>query len=148
LIPPVYRPDGQWLAKADGLTAGELMTADPTTCGPDEEIRIVARRMLRQNRKQLPVTAGDRLVGIVSRRDLLSVFDRQDSDVARDVERALRDRDLLPEASDVSARVEDCVVHLSGTVGFSGDLGVIRAVLGSIAGVVDVVGEPRSPGAG
>lgn len=145
LVPPEYRADGQWLAKADGLTAGELMTTELVTCAPGEDLRVAARRMLRQHRKQLPVVDGERLVGIVSRRDILSVFDRDDADIAADVREALNDRNLLPEAADVAARVEDGVVHLSGTVGFSADTGVIRAVLGTIPGVIDVIGELGSP---
>jgi len=144
VVPASYRSDGEWLAKAEGLTAGEVMTTDLATCTPDEDLRVAARRMLRQHRKQLPVVEGDRLVGIVARRDLLTIFDRDDADIAADVSRALRDRALLPEATDVTARVDEGVVHLSGSVGLSVDAGVIRAVLGSVPGVVDVVGELKS----
>jgi CBS domain-containing protein len=144
LIPPAYRLDGPWLTKAEGLTAGELMSTEVATCTPDEDLRVAARRMLREGRKQLPVMDGDRLVGIVARRDVLSVFDRADAEIAIDVERAIHNRDLLPEAADVEARIEDGVVHLSGSVGFSADIAVILAVLGSIAGVVDVLGTPEA----
>jgi CBS domain-containing protein len=141
LVPADFRSDGKWLVKAEGLTAGELMTAKPSTCHPNDDVRVAARAMLRHHRKQLPVVDGGRLVGIVARRDVLSVFDRSDDEIRADVERVLHDRNLLPEATEVTARVEDGVVHVSGTVGLPPDQVVIRAVLGSIQGVVDVVGE-------
>lgn len=64
--------DPAWVRKASGATARELMTHLVTTASPDDELRVVARRMLASGHKRLPVVATDgRLVGIVSRRDLL-----------------------------------------------------------------------------
>jgi CBS domain-containing protein len=63
--------EARWAGKAGGLTAGELMTTGVITASPDEHIRTVAQRMLDHDVKRLPVLDGGRLVGIVSRRDLL-----------------------------------------------------------------------------
>jgi CBS domain-containing protein len=63
-----------WLRKASGTTAHEIMTHVVTTASPDDELRVVARRMLESGYKRLPVVRPDgRLVGIVSRRDVLAL---------------------------------------------------------------------------
>lgn len=63
--------DPQWVRKAAGLTARELMTAAPDALAPDDDIAEVARRMLERHHKRLPVVVDGRIVGIVSRHDLL-----------------------------------------------------------------------------
>jgi len=64
------------------VTAAELMTSPAVTIGPEDSVADAARRMHDRHVKRLPVVdhAG-RLVGIVSRVDLLSVFDRPDSEI-------------------------------------------------------------------
>lgn len=65
--------DPAWVRKASATTAADLMTRVVTTASPDDEVRVTARRMLEGGRKRLPVVASDgRLVGIVSRRDVLA----------------------------------------------------------------------------
>lgn len=65
--------DPAWVRKASGSTARELMTHIVTTAAEDDEVRVAARAMLESDVKRLPVVAADgRLVGIVSRRDLLA----------------------------------------------------------------------------
>ncbi|MBN2623451.1 MAG: CBS domain-containing protein [Acidimicrobiales bacterium] len=70
--------DPAWVRKASGRVAGELMTRVVDTASPDDELRVTAQRMLETEHKRLPVVATDgRLVGIVSRRDVLaSVYGR------------------------------------------------------------------------
>jgi len=59
--------------KAADTTAADVMTAPVVTAQPDEPLARGARRMREREVKRLPVVADDgTLVGIVSRRDLLS----------------------------------------------------------------------------
>lgn len=64
-------------ARAAAHPAGVLVSAHasfgPETAGVEEDSRDVARRMLELGVRHLPVTAGDRLVGMVSMRYLLAV---------------------------------------------------------------------------
>lgn len=73
-------------AKAAGVTAADLMTQPAMTIGPDESLAGAARLMHDRRVKRLPVVddAG-RLVGIVSRLDVLSVFDRPDAQIRDEV---------------------------------------------------------------
>ena len=59
------------LRKAVGATVGDVMDADPATCGPDDTLETVATVMHERAVSRLPVVEGDRVVGIVSRGDLV-----------------------------------------------------------------------------
>ena len=54
----------------------ELMTAAPDSVAPDDGLVEAARRMLERHHKRLPVLVDGRVVGIVSRHDLLRSFGR------------------------------------------------------------------------
>src|SRR6516162_9649442 len=67
------------------LTAGALMTTPAITIGPDATIPAAARLMNTHRIRRLPVVDEDgKLIGVVSRRDLLSVFLRPDGDISHD----------------------------------------------------------------
>ena len=68
----------RWVSKSSGLVAGEIMTTDVQTTLPNETVRAAARRMVRFAVKRLPVVENDRLVGIVSRSDVLRRMHRSD----------------------------------------------------------------------
>lgn len=53
------------------LRVREVMTPDPLTVAPDDDIQEVARTMTAQHYHRLPVTEGDKLVGIVSSLDIV-----------------------------------------------------------------------------
>ncbi len=84
----VHRKD---LRKAEGLTAGDLMTSPPVTAMPDDPVEQAARMMHFMRVKRLPVVnSGGQLVGIISRADVLAVFDRSDEDVRKDIVDGIR----------------------------------------------------------
>ena len=68
------------------MTAADVMTRAPVTIGPDESVERAAFLMYDHGVKRLPVVDGaGHLAGIVSRADVLSVFDRPDEDIRRDI---------------------------------------------------------------
>ncbi len=72
--------------KAAGDTAGQVMTANVVVTYPDATLVEAAKEMARHHVKRLPVVDTDnRLVGIISRADLLTVFLRDDEDIRREV---------------------------------------------------------------
>lgn len=135
-------------ARHPALTAGQLMTAPAITVGPDATLPAAARLMDAHHIRRLPVTGGDgKLLGIISRRDLLSVFLRPDEDIAADA-RWVRDEFLL---ADVDVTVRNGIITLAGTPGLAAAehadlIPLAIRLMWDVDGVVDVVdrlGEPR-----
>ncbi|SRR5579871_168228 len=132
------------------LTAEALMTAPAITIYPEATIPAAARVMTTHHVRRLPVVDPDgRLIGIVSRRDLLSVFLRPDRDIAADVRQVL---DELPFTgpADITVLVRHGVVTVTGTLPPAPDThtDLVRLairLIWDVDGVVDVVnrlGEP------
>ena len=96
------------------FTAGELMTAPAITVGPHVTIHAAGRLMSTRHVRLLPVVdEHTRLIGVVSRRDLLTVFLRPDEDIAADVRQVL-DEILLAEPGEADVAVRDGIVTLTG----------------------------------
>jgi CBS domain-containing protein len=62
--------------KAVAATVGEMMTAPVVTAGPDEDIGTLATRMIDEDVSRLPIVEGDKLVGIVSKHDIVASLGR------------------------------------------------------------------------
>ena len=61
--------------KAFASTAGEMMTADPLTVGPDEPAEHAAKLISERHHNRLPVVDDEgRLVGVVTRIDVLAAL--------------------------------------------------------------------------
>ena len=56
------------------LTAGEMMSSDLITVGPEDTVLSVARMMREAQVRHLPVVEGSLIAGIVSIRDLFNVL--------------------------------------------------------------------------
>ncbi len=94
-------------AKAAGVTAAELMSKPAITIGPDASVAEAATMMYNRRVKRLPVVDHTgRLVGIVSRVDVLSVFVRPDDQIRGEVitEVIAGKCGLNPDAFEVSVR--------------------------------------------
>jgi hypothetical protein len=78
------------------------------------------------------------MVGIVSRRDLLRVFDRTDEDIAAEVRSDLA-RSGHRADGDVSVAVDGGVVTLDGRIRHLADIPVMCRLAWLVPGVVDVV---------
>jgi CBS domain-containing protein len=59
------------LKKAMAATAKDMMTADPTTIGPDADVHDAARLISSSGHNRLPVVEHGRLVGVITRADVL-----------------------------------------------------------------------------
>jgi CBS domain-containing protein len=103
-------------AKAAALTAADLMTAPPVTIGPDNSVVHAAHLMYARRVKRLPVVDDDgRLIGIVTRSDVLSVYDRPDDDIRRDITDEVILNEFLCDPARFTVTVKDGIVTLEGT---------------------------------
>lgn len=100
--------------KVTGVTAGDLMTSPAVTIAPDDTVEHAARVMYTHGLKRLPVVdAAGQLAGIISRTDVLAVFDRPDEEIRLEITGQVIPR--LSEPSWYWVRVKDGIVTLEGT---------------------------------
>ena len=126
-------------AKAAGLTAAELMTRPAVTIGSDASVADAAKLMYARRVRRLPVVEDDgRLVGIVSRVDVLSVFDRPDSQIRDEVMKKVIAGEfaLDPHAFDVT--VKSGIVTITSHVERPAIAPELVEVIRHVEGVVDV----------
>jgi CBS domain-containing protein len=133
-----------WPQRHRANTAEELMTSPAITVQADATVAAAARLMSAHHVRRLPVVdSSGVLLGIVSRRDLLSVFLRPDSDIARQVGETLTA--LLPGGpTGIQASVRHGVVTLAGQSELAADEGLIAVAVRlawDVEGVVDVVDQ-------
>jgi CBS domain-containing protein len=101
--------------KARGITAGDLMTAAVVTVAPEDTVEHAARLMYSRRVKRLPVVDGNgHLVGIISRADVLAVFDREDSDIRGEIIDEVILAEFLVDPRTLDVTVNDGIVTLTG----------------------------------
>lgn len=128
----------EWL-KAQALTAADLMSLRLVTVGPDTPLPVAARKLARTGVRRLLVIDDDgRLVGIMSRRDLLQPFLRDDEQILAEVREEVLQRALWLWPADVGVTVEDGVVTLSGTVERRSEAEIAVRLTRALPGVVAV----------
>ncbi len=126
--------------KAAGEVASELMSEPAVTAMPETPMAVAARRMHDERVTRLPVVNDlGRLVGIVTRGDLLRVYLRSDSEIRRDVVHEVLHKVLAVEPGTVRVEVRDGVVTIEGRVERRSAAVLATRVCHAIAGVVDVV---------
>src|SRR5918999_1135074 len=126
---------------ADGQTAaaaGEVMASPAVTVDPQATVTEAARRMQARGVKRLPVVArSGRLVGIVSRADLLRPLTRPDEEIRWAIEELLG-HELLVDPARVEVEVRDGIVTLTGQVERRSLIPIMVRLAGATEGVVRV----------
>ncbi|WP_406264139.1 CBS domain-containing protein [Streptomyces sp. NBC_00191] len=129
-------------SKAQARNAGQLMTHPAVTVHADQSIAAAARTMAEHRIERLPVVdEEDRLVGIVTRRDLLQVFLRPDPEIRREVIDEVLVRALWLPPETVRVDVRDGVVTLTGQLPRRSDVPVALRMTLQIDGVIAVADE-------
>lgn len=101
--------------KAAGVTAGDLMTSPPVTIGPLDSVGAAARLMYGRKVKRLPVIDREgRLLGIVSRCDVLAVYSRPDEDIKHEITQRVMLELLLTDPARFTLTVKDGIVTVDG----------------------------------
>ncbi|MFD5256408.1 CBS domain-containing protein [Streptomyces bobili] len=127
-------------AKATARTAGQLMSEPAITVQADGSIVEAARTMAQHHIERLPVLDEEqRLVGIVTRRDLLQVFLRPDREIREEVIKEVLERALWLAPRTVDVSVVEGVVTLSGDMERKSETEIAVSMTRQIDGVVAVV---------
>ena len=123
--------------KLDARTAAEAMTSPAQTIESWPLVSSAAARMLDQHVNRLPVVHNERLVGIVTRADLVRAFIRSDGDIETELRDLVR-RLLLPDMGDVEIEATEGDIVLTGQVERRSDAEIVTRRASSVPGVVSV----------
>jgi CBS-domain-containing membrane protein len=139
----LLRPHGD-AARAQALNAAALMTSPAVTVGPEATLTEAARLMHRRRVKRLPVVDADgRLIGIVSRADLIRVYLRSDEEIAMEIRDEVLLGDLAIDPAVVTVTVQEGVVRLEGQVETKSLAPITVRLVGAVQGVIAVENRLR-----
>ncbi|MEV5837620.1 CBS domain-containing protein [Nocardia sp. NPDC052112] len=120
-------------------TAADFMSTPVITVQPGARLTTAAALLARHNIKRAPVVDTDGgLHGIISRKDLLSVYLRTDAELADEIRAEVLTRAMWVPPTDVTVEVSDGVATLRGKVERQSMIEVITALTTAVDGVVDV----------
>ena len=69
-----FRRFEQRMKKAVAATAAQMMSADPRTLSPDDDVHEAAHVIVETGHNRIPVVEGGRLVGVISRADVVQAL--------------------------------------------------------------------------
>lgn len=131
-------------AKAGATTAAELMTTDVETVTPATRLPAAARAMMDGHLRWMPVCdETNRVIGVLARADVLTVFLRDDAAIRAEIVDDILRYVLLADPSAVTVEVAGGVVTLTGELDTSLDVQVAVRLTERVEGVVAVVDHLR-----
>ena len=126
------------LAKLEARTAGEAMTTPAVTVASGRPVAHAAERMLDLGIDRLPVVDSGRLVGILTRADLVRAFVRDDAEIERDIREDGIARTFWMSSDELAVTVKNGDVRLEGGVASEEVAESIAAFTRQVPGVVSV----------
>ena len=122
-------------ARLAGTTAGEVMTSPAITIDPRQTLGQAARTLHKRHVGRLLVVDGGRLVGIVTRSDLLSIFLRSDDDLLAAIQAAIAEIDFTPPHT-ITATVDNGIVVLRGSAQLLSQVNAVGDRVRRVPGIV------------
>jgi hypothetical protein len=128
--------------KIAARTTGEAMSAPALTIGPRRPVTEAATTMIDEGVNRLPVIDDEeRLIGIITRADLVRAFVRSDAEVEHEIREDVIRRTLWIEPATIHIEVDEGEVSLSGEVETKGDAELIPTYVQRVPGVVSVLSK-------
>ena len=124
--------------RLDARLVHEAMTSPAITIGPNTALAEAAGIMLDAGVNRLPVVDDSKLVGIVTRADLVRAFTRSDEEILHEIRDDVIFRTLWIAPESVNVTVEHGEVTLSGEVETRTDAELLPAFVERVPGVVSV----------
>jgi CBS domain-containing protein len=128
--------------KAGADIAKDLMSTPAVIVSAAVPVAVAAKMMDAERVKRLPVIDENlRLVGIVSRGDLLRLYLRDDESIRSEIIKEVLLRTLWIDPSDLTIEVERGIVTLDGELERHSQVPIVVQLVASVAGVVDVINK-------
>ena len=141
-------PESAQVGHGGEVTAADLMTAQPVCTTPDTSVVAAARLMSRHGLKRLPVLDEEgRVIGMVSRGDLLRVFLREDRVIRREIVEEVLGRIDGVSPAEIGVEVDQGRVVLSGSVPEAHLVPIVLNLCRAVDGVVSVTDRLQAGGA-
>ncbi|SDH59644.1 CBS domain-containing protein [Lentzea fradiae] len=118
-----------WVEESGARTVGEVMTSPAESMDAGAQGSLIARVLVDDRIRCLPVVDGAEVIGVVTRRDLVRVLARTDTTVQAEAQRVLdvygggrkwrvvvQDGEAVVEAENVDEETERVLTALTGSV--------------------------------
>lgn len=126
-------------SRASALDVASAMSRDIVSVRPESPIALAARVMHARGFKRLPVVDSEgKLVGIVSRGDVLKVFLRSDAELATEVRGILDHAQRIFGGSRLEAKVTGGVVDLGGRLRSKNQVDATVRAVAAVDGVIGI----------
>jgi len=136
----LVNPGDPWItARFDAVNVEDAMSAPARTITADRHIAEAATIMLDEDVNRLPVVDADgKLVGLLSRGDLVRAFARSDEEILEEIEEDVIRKVMWLSPSSVDVTVTNGIVTLSGEVASEADAELLPTFARKVPGVVEV----------
>jgi CBS-domain-containing membrane protein len=114
-------------------TVGEVMTTRVTAMEPGADVALLAAALIDAKQRSMPIVEGSRLVGIVTRRDVVATVGRDDATVATDVRHRL---ELYGGPGRWTVECHEGVVTIGDRLDDATDRHVVSVLAEAVPGVV------------
>lgn len=125
-------------AKIHAVKVSEAMTAPVIVIDPDDTVHAAAEMMVRRGVNRLPVIDDGRLVGIVTRADVIRSLLRPDEALAATIRDEIVRKVLWMDPEAVELTVADGLVRLGGTVDRRSTADLLERLARQVDGVLGV----------
>ena len=125
------------------MTVRDAMSAPAITIAPGRQVAEAARVMVERRVNRLPVVEDSRLVGILTRADLVRAFVRPDEELEREIRKDVAETALWIDSGRLDVNVDRGVVKLGGEVERRADAELLERFTSAVPGVVSVESELR-----
>jgi CBS domain-containing protein len=137
-------PDLDLEDKIRAETVAEAMSAPAVTVTAQRPVYEAARLMVRENVNRLPVVEDGKLVGILTRADVVRAFTRSDDEITEEIRSEILRRTFWLEPGRVMVTVVDGHVSIAGDVETEADAEVLPALVARVPGVIAVEADLRA----
>lgn len=127
------------LRRRAATTAREAMTSPAVTIAEDRPVREAAALMVDRNVNRLPVTRDGRVIGIITRSDLVRGYLRLDAEILRIVREEILRGTMWIDPDGLDITVREGAVYLAGSVDRRSTARIIEKLVGLVDGVSQVI---------